>query len=295
MTDTERLANNIRKLRLAFGETQKELGDAIHIKDNMISYFETGERKPSHDTIIAIAKHYGITVEELLYQDFSDLKGITVDRFALWRNLDSVLPLICSEEALQNDSFRRAHQYHAEMYELLKRDDYSGFYYYDKCINQYQEAGDDESIQEEVAANLIAFLYLVRYWTYCPEIIKVAPAALRQTIKRDERARITLENTDPSFEKDAKEAKKELDESSYDEGIKEMQNLLKHSSKYSELGDYYLALQYAWNIVENELPLEFNLRVGAEMMSTLISVGNPYAARFMQVQLEMSGVELNNL
>ena len=74
-----------------------------------------------------------------------------------------------------------------------------------------------------------------------------------------------------------------------------MQNLLKHSSKYSELGDYYLALQYAWNIVENELPLEFNLRVGAEMMSTLISVGNPYAARFMQVQLEMSGVELNNL
>ena len=42
MTDLDKLGNNIRCLRIAYGETQEDLGWAIGVEKNTISYYEKG-------------------------------------------------------------------------------------------------------------------------------------------------------------------------------------------------------------------------------------------------------------
>lgn len=56
---------------------------------------------------------------------------------------------------------------------------------------------------------------------------------------------------------------------------------IKKSDKWYELGDYYLALQFFFNLVDNDMPWEFNRRLGVEMLSAFASVGNPYATHFL--------------
>lgn len=295
MADMERLGNNIRILRNAFHETQKELAYAVHVNHNEISYYERCERLPSHETIEAIAKHFSMSVEELVYEDFSALKDISIDRFALFRNIKSILPIVTSERAMENEYFRRANKYHHEMFDMMSRFNFDAFYNIDNCYEQYWKAAEeDEEIGEEVVANVIAFLYLFQYFTNVPYMLKTKPAALNQVLKRDEKAKITLEQTDPSFEQDAAIVRKELQDEGYQSGLHYMKIILKQSVRYSELGDYYLALQYAWNIVDNNLPAEFNVRVGGEMMKTLESVENHYAADYLKTQIEIAGFKFHN-
>lgn len=103
-----------------------------------------------------------------------------------------------------------------------------------------------------------------------------------QIASRDEKAREILDNIDPSFEADAKAALNEIDNDEMEKTLSEMLTVVKRSKDWSDLADYYLAIQYVWNLVKNDLDWGFNQRIGAEMMNTFASVKNPYAARFIQ-------------
>ena len=79
MYDLKRLGANIKSLRNAYGETQEELGAAIFVEKNTISSYETGTREPKKDTLSAIARHFMVSLEELLYSDLSDIGKIEID------------------------------------------------------------------------------------------------------------------------------------------------------------------------------------------------------------------------
>ena len=64
---------------------------------------------------------------------------------------------------------------------------------------------------------------------------------------------------------------------------------LKKSDLWCDLADYYLALQYVWGIINNDLTFEFNCRIGAEMLDTLVSVKNKYAKEYMLMSIESVG------
>ena len=68
--------------------------------------------------------------------------------------------------------------------------------------------------------------------------------------------------------------------------LSEMLTVVKRSKDWSDLADYYLALQYIWNLVDNDLDWGFNQRIGVEMMDAFITVKNIYAARFMKYSLD---------
>jgi len=80
MKNINRLGANIRSLRKAYRETQEQLGEIIHVEKNAVSYYENDKREPNKETLRAIAKHYMVSVEELLYEDFSDIDRITIDK-----------------------------------------------------------------------------------------------------------------------------------------------------------------------------------------------------------------------
>lgn len=56
----------IRRLRKAHGLTQEEFAVALGMSQASVSRFETGERKPDIDDLIAIAKFFGCKVDDLI-------------------------------------------------------------------------------------------------------------------------------------------------------------------------------------------------------------------------------------
>lgn len=287
----ERLGANIRALRKAYGETQEELGVALNVEKNTVSYYENGKREPNKDMLTEIAKHFMVSVEELMYCDLSDIGCIIVDNNAFWKNIDIILPIILSDEALENEHFKKAYKFHRAFYDELRKISMDGINHIDVCFDEYLEAYDNEKIKPEAAANFLALwnIMLMMIKT-TPLIMKTRPAALMQVAARDPKVRQIIDNPNPDLEKDAEEITAGFGDPEMTELIDEMKTTVKRSYKWADLADYYLALQYIVNIVDNEMGWGFNRRLGMEMLNTFVSVGNVYAARFLKYSLDLMGL-----
>lgn len=57
---------NLRELRLEKGISQAKLGEYFDVCNQTVSFWETGSREPDLDMLVAIAKFFDISVDELL-------------------------------------------------------------------------------------------------------------------------------------------------------------------------------------------------------------------------------------
>ncbi len=57
---------NLRYLRVSNGETQRELAAKMGDSQAGVANYELGEREPSLEVVIQIAKHYNVTIDDLL-------------------------------------------------------------------------------------------------------------------------------------------------------------------------------------------------------------------------------------
>ena len=69
--ERNRLGNNIRALREAYEETQEDLAKVIPCMRETIGKYERGERHIDDEIKQKIAKHYKVSVQELLFSDLS--------------------------------------------------------------------------------------------------------------------------------------------------------------------------------------------------------------------------------
>lgn len=70
------LGDKIRELRERRHISQKELGEAIGVSDVMVSMYEQGKKRPSLDTVIAIADYFAISSDNLLgREEYDNLSG----------------------------------------------------------------------------------------------------------------------------------------------------------------------------------------------------------------------------
>ncbi|MDE7121454.1 MAG: helix-turn-helix domain-containing protein [Oscillospiraceae bacterium] len=292
MYDLKRLGANIKYLRKSYGETQEELGAVLNVEKNTISNYENGKREPDEATLVAIARHFMVTVEELIHEDFSDLEKLTFDNTAFFRKIDRILPIISSDEAMCNEWFRKAYTAHTEIYDELKKISLDKIDKLDICLEGYLEAENDKNAKVESASNFISMTFLLLLmFKDTPSIVTNQPASLIQITKKDSNSRKILENADPNFEKDSKEILEVFADKEFQEKLDEYKYILKQSQKWSDLADYFLALQYVLNLVQNSLTSEFNRRVGVEMLNSLISVKNYYAARYILLNREANGLK----
>lgn len=65
-----RLCENIRTLRNEHGETQRDLADAIGVRQTAVSKWEYSGRMNLANAI-KVADHYGVSLDELSGRDFS--------------------------------------------------------------------------------------------------------------------------------------------------------------------------------------------------------------------------------
>ena len=278
------LGQNIRALRNAYGETQEELGAELAVEKNTVSYYENGKREPNKDMISKIAKHYSVSVEELVNSDLTEVGEITVDLNAFWKNIEIFFPLVESDQAMSNENFKKAYEAHMQIYDGLHALSMDGMDSLGNCFAGYREAYKDKVSALEAAANFIAItFFLTMMWKRTPEVLNNRPAALLQAASRDNKVKEVINNVSPDFEQGAKELLDCFEDPEMMELLDEMKTKLKHSHKYSDIADYYLALQYIYGLVNNGLDYQYNQRIGVEMMSTFLSVGNPYAAQYFEV------------
>lgn len=296
MFDLKQLGANIKYLRKAHGETQEELGAILHIEKSAISNYENGKREPNKVILTAIASHFMITVEDLIYQDFSYLKKLTVDNTLFFREIDKILPIIFSNKAIENECFRKAYNAHTVIYDGLKKHSLDKIDLLDICFDGYLEAVNDKNARVESACNFISIVFLLILMVKdTPSLIANPPAILLQIAKNDRQVRKSIDNADPNFEKDSNELLELFYGEEFQETLDEYKYILKSSQKWSDLADYFLAIQYVLNLVQNDLTPEFNRRVGAEMLNNLISVKNYYAARYVLLSQEALGLQSSQI
>lgn len=60
------LALKLLELRQSHNLTQKQLCEALNIGRSTYSYFETGSRIPDVETLLLIARYYGVSLDELV-------------------------------------------------------------------------------------------------------------------------------------------------------------------------------------------------------------------------------------
>ena len=281
------LGSNIRALRRAANETLLELAIAVEGSNNpsKFSQYETGKSVPLRDTLIKIAKHYMITEDELLYGDFSNLKKPPVqqtqDNNVKQEMLLHFLPIVHSEIALKNKKFKTAYDAHIAFLQKLLEGEVFDWELYDKLIIAYELAENDGII--EAVSNHLSCIMLVGAFLsmITPEIYygfdKIKSSKFNS---KDFYKKYIL----PSFdEEEPDEVQIEINESQrefvqiYGKSIVDGIYKLKKSKTASELGDFFLALQYRFNLLPNSLSSEMNRTIGEEMMNAFERAGNKYA------------------
>lgn len=291
------LAKNIKALREAFGETLKDLANIVGYDPNTVHYYETGRNEPDDETKSKIAMHYGVTVSELMHSDLTNIDKIHIDWLAFYRNLRTIFPIVSTENALNNESFAKAYRLHNNAYNKAKnlqieelidpktRNDfwYTFGYILGEAETHYNNALKNNRIEQETAANLLAILYLT--------LIIFKEGLVFDELKNNQYAPITLiskqspsykkiiNNTEPLSDEEKKTISEEINSKESRGEIEKLKTVAK--KKYNDLVYYYTALQFVFDLVENDLEPFFTERIGGEMLEAFESIGNKYAANYM--------------
>lgn len=66
MNESEKLGNNLKRIRIAKGISQGEIGRILGVDKGFVSNIENGKTNPTLATITKIAKAVGVSVGELM-------------------------------------------------------------------------------------------------------------------------------------------------------------------------------------------------------------------------------------
>lgn len=59
-------SEKLKALRTAKKMTQKDLADKLDVAKSVVSFYESGDRSPSYDTLIKISRIFNVTTDYLL-------------------------------------------------------------------------------------------------------------------------------------------------------------------------------------------------------------------------------------
>lgn len=279
MKDNNLLGKNIQHLREIHGDTLDELGAAIGFAKSTIKGYENGSRKPDPDTLKALANYYGKTVDELMYTDLISLKKINVQQFSLSSTIETfkkIMPLFSSEEAMNNASFKKGSDLSRRILDAFA----SGDTLRGTIITDVTELflqSIEETEAPEAVANLVWSIFV--WWSQTFDVNEMLALQNKLLSKRMDMLELSraIKKVSPEVE-----SKRQGFISDMDELLCESIKALKSDEKWSDLGDYYLALRYTNGLVDTDLSAEMNVTMGIQLMIAYAQLDNKYAKVFLQ-------------
>ncbi len=286
--DVSLVGKNIQCLRTTHKESKTDLAKALHVRVSAITNYEKGDRLPERTILSDIAKHYNITEDQLLHEKFSEEIEIDLSVSKLIEASDFLFPFVTTEKAMKNDHFARAHRFYKEISEKSKRLQGITLYEFEKITTELDEAEKDDSIIEEVSANTLALWYVfisstLMFW----RSIADQTATSKLVIESDKR--ISHQYKGIEIDKKGLEAFEEIIRNpELLQEIEEKKRIVVNSTRWSQLGYYYMALGFLCNDVRNDLSASLNKTIGEQLMISLASVGNPHAQLFVKTSRDMA-------
>lgn len=285
--------DSIYMLRNFYGESRAQLAEALGVIPNCISNYENGDRVPERNELFMIAKHYNVTYESLLTCDFANVFGCTdilindeANRHVIYSTL---LPIVYTDEALENKNFKEAFDLHCEIYDALCKDnaDFAELNI-DRCTRLYQAAVEDDII--EARANLLwwPMFRCIGVTALNKGIEKTTPLLSKDATAGDvfkSGYLVNLVDLEYDKTKDWDAAKISIVSSFLDTIVVNIFNLkATHDLALCELADYYIAIAYMYNIFALErLSMAESRKIGEEMLQICNLMHNPYAENFYDV------------
>lgn len=293
--NTERIKSNIQNLRKYFHETQKQLADAIGVQPSAIANYEDvqNSKMPNQEKLIAIARHYRITVDELLNLELElfPLKNANVkSKDNIGRTLEKLLPYVEYHESVpqeaRNIKTLDACAIHEELlYHVVDNTLGEHMEEVEECLELYESAIEEGDAI--AAANQLWWLMLFGM-TLCgfndnslenleknAEVTNnvldwVKMGWLIEPLKSHLCSDCETKNLRQEF---LKNCEKQIVQDIY---------VLKQSG-CCELADYYTAFRYTFGVVRNNLTRELNRAIGHELMRSFGSMRNEYVKDFYSI------------
>lgn len=179
-----RIGQNIKALREAYGETEEDLAKALNFTGHQtINNYECGKRHVDDEKKILFMNHFDVTIEELMFRDFSICKKIKLDDFINCEAFGILLPIFVTDDALKNNDFKTAYELHKNLYDLCDNipigldsvnnipklsKELTNIYTankassYNNIFQHYINAYNDKSVEIETSTNCIALYYLMK-------------------------------------------------------------------------------------------------------------------------------------
>lgn len=284
-----KLGLNIKGLRIFYGLTQEELALAVDITKQAISQYELGISIPERDILLNICRYFRITEDELLNGNYESMKTIIKapvhDKQYNLEMLDHMLPMSCSDSALENIYFQEAYEIHKKIYWSIVNGEQFEEKLIEKCLYLYDKAFE-EGIIEGIANSLWWIMFSGFVTTFCsPQMIEKIQLfqnnriTFKELLKEGFLHSSDMDTSSEEYKNFEKSRMEFLEENEV--GIFVKIRLLKNSKEYSDLGDYYLAFIYLFNLIRNTESPEMNSAIGSELMNTYLILGNQYAKKFV--------------
>ena len=300
--DVNRLGKNISALRKAYGDSQEKLADYLHTKRHTISQYENGKRIPDDEIKCAIAKRYIVSVQMLM---FSDLSGYDL-KFNI-ENTNEIcfqFPIITSDKALANSNFYEAYTHHKKLYDFFMKfpklikeislDNLEILSEYMEIFGKlpdyleaYSKSYKNDDIKIESAVNYIAMYHFISAFKQFPEMIKTALINKVEQLSSNingmiDEVSVMPENTiQESLSRCCPIFNNTFDDQKYNKLLDDMMNTIRKNPEYSDLEQYYEALEYIDNIIDNNTDLATNIRTGYDNLKHIAKRGNSYALRYL--------------
>lgn len=92
------LGNNIRNARKAYGYSQQELADRLHITQGAVSQWERNTTRPDTNQLIALSQLLNVSIDDLT-QEISITDNINVsDKRPIAKQIVDKLPVLSDEQ-----------------------------------------------------------------------------------------------------------------------------------------------------------------------------------------------------
>lgn len=288
-----RFGKNLQHIRKIHGETLQDLGDILGYGATTIKNYESGKRQPDPNTLQILAKHYGKPVDELLYSDLSELAPINFSingTVELTEIIKVLLPLSCSESALNSPSFKRGYDYCCRILDVFSRNDTIRGSIIVDCWESFEHAlkeVDDQGniVVPEAIANMVWLIFLEWTQIYDKEALSIYQSLISPQNKSTPFIKKFL-NMRANESEEIKQRRESFIQD-MDEIVMNCLTALKSDSEWIELADYYLALRYLISMVDTGLSTEMNYAIGMQMMLSFLQLGNHYAFRLVELCINL--------
>ena len=285
---------NIVSLAKIFNEFPSSIALKLGFNPRLISVIKYGytDKVRGMDAVEKLSVYFGVSTEAFLKDDLT-LGSNLSDPLWFTKNIYSTLPLLVSDEALENHIFAKAYSAQTRLYDAdrnfkpLKNPAEIRMLFTDaRLYYDLWEAGEGP---EETIVNLVSLFFYEMLCRKSEEIVsrytfheEPYPAVIDYIRKIDHEFDRAIEYVENSKEiKDGTPFQDLVCDDEFDLNVDEMLFALRKKDR--DLADYYMCLLYIFGARNNNFTVEQNNEFGIDLMIKLADLENHYAEYFMSM------------